>query len=121
MNRVPIRFADYLAHVDARPGSYVVKCPACGGREATYTMPAAGKVRDPVCEGCLRHFHGHDLAEDTLVHGVIGQAVRGALEAGASADLIRAAVTAALDEDIRREGEFYGRAAATGQAVRAAA
>ncbi len=86
MNRVPIRFADYLAHVDARPNTSGTSCPACGERESTYTMPAAGKVRDPICEGCLRHFHGHDLAEDTLVHGVIGQAVSGALEAGASAE-----------------------------------
>jgi hypothetical protein len=111
MNRVPIRFADYLAHVDARPNTSGAACPACGEHEATYTMPAAGNVRDPICEGCLRHFHGHDLAEDTVVRGVIGQAVSGALEAGASADLIRAAVNAALDEDIRREAEFYGRAA----------
>ena len=111
MNRVPIRFADYLAHVDARPNTSGTACPACGEHEATYTVPAA-KARDPICEGCLRHFHGHDLAEDTAVRAIIGQAVSGALEAGASADLIRAAVNAALDEDIRREGEFYGLAAA---------
>jgi hypothetical protein len=111
MNRVPIRFADYLAHVDARPNTSGTSCPACGGREAAYTIPAA-KARDPICEACLRHFHGFDLAEDTVVRGVIGQAVSGALKAGASADLIRAAVNAALDEDIRREGEFYGLAAA---------
>lgn len=111
MNRVPIRFADYLAHVDARPGSYDVKCPACGQGAAAYTVPAA-KARDLICEGCLRHFHGHDLAEDTVVRAIIGQAVSGALEAGASADLIRAAVNAALDADIRREAEYYGLAAA---------
>jgi hypothetical protein len=34
------------------------------------------------------------------------------LEAGASADLIRSAVNAALDADIRREADYYGRAAA---------
>lgn len=114
MIRVPIRFADYLALVNARQDTPSgIACPACGEHEATYTMPAAGKVRDPICEGCLRHFHGHDLAEDTLVHGVIGQAVSGALEAGASADLIRAAVNTALDEDVRREAEYYGRAAAS--------
>lgn len=112
MNRVPIRFADYLAHVDARPNTSGTACPACGEHEATYTMPAAAKARDPICEGCLRHFHGHDLAEDTVVRGVIGQAVSGALEAGASADLIRAAVNAALDADIRREAEYYGAARA---------
>ena len=111
MNRVPIRFADYLAHVDARPNTSGTSCPACGQGEASHTIPAA-KARDSICEGCLRHFHGFDLAEDIAVRAILGQAVRGALEAGASADLIRAAVNAALDADIRREAEYYGLAAA---------
>ncbi len=110
--RIPTRFEDYLAHMNARPFEGQEECPTCGEHPATHTLPAARRHRVPICHRCLHNFHGSDIAEERMVSALLGGAVRAALEAGVHTELIRAAVNDALDEAVRSEAEYYGRAAA---------
>ena len=51
------------------------------------------------CEPCLRAMHATDLQEERMVHCIVGGAVRGALDAGARLDLVRAADALIARED----------------------
>lgn len=108
MRKVPIRFEDYLRRENAEPFADGSTCPGC--RE----YPTAYKVYGPndtfACVPCLRHFHGDDIAEERMVHALLGGAVRAALEANADVELIRAAVNDAIDESVRQEERDHTRA-----------
>ena len=116
---VPNAFEDYLRHEGAEPFADGSMCPGCGKHPTAYKLRKPGLNDAAFCECCLRHFHGHDVAEDRLVRGMIGAAVRAALDEGASDALVRAVLQDALDERDRadRDDEVRCRLRAAGMAA----
>ena len=100
---IPHAFEDYLRHECAEPFADGSMCPGCREHPTTYKLRKPGHNEAPICECCLRHFHGHDAAEDLFVRGIIGAAVTAALDGGASVALVRAALQDALDEHDRAD------------------
>jgi len=113
---IPHYFEDYLRHMHAVALTDGSTCPGCLEHPTAYQLSKPGTNQTSICECCLRQFHGHDVAEDTFVRGIIGAAVTAALDGGASVALVRAALQDALDERDRvdRDDEVRCRLRAAG-------
>jgi len=77
-----------------------VNCePVSSGERCTGCLAGRAIARDHVnsyCEPCLRAMHASDFTQEQMVRSLLGGAVHGALDAGASRDLIHAVVQDAL-------------------------
>ena len=102
--RVARRFEDYLRHEGAVPFKDGSTCPGCLEHPTEYKLDV-NETR--ICEACLRHFHGHDIAEEIAVRALLGGAVKAALEIEVDAAVIRATVDAVIDEEIEREARYF--------------
>lgn len=82
----------------------------------TGCLKKAKLSRHGYCRECLRYSFGYDEAERAMLDALVGGAVRGALAAYVSPELIQEAVTAAIREDYEERDdallERYGKALA---------
>lgn len=104
------RFPTFERWLDLRePGPREENRERCMG----CLRPGEPVSSDGYCEACLRHHFGGDEAELNAVRALLGGAVRSALAAGISVDLLRRVVDATIDETRDEELEsVYRRAAA---------
>ena len=96
---VPTLFEDYWTEWDrtAQPqSSDRDTCTSCLRKVKPLT-------RDGYCRECVRYDHGYDQAEEIVTTVLIGGAVKAALEAGVSSELVTLAVHRAVEE--HRESE----------------
>jgi len=104
------RFEDYLRHEGAVPFKDGSTCPGCLEHPTAYKIGLHNTTETLICECCLRHFHGHDVAEETAVRALLGGAVRAALQIEVDVALIRATVDAVIDDEIEREARYFATA-----------
>lgn len=109
---VPTMFADYLHHERATPFHDGSRCPGCLEHPVAFTIasPFTGVEPTPICEPCLRNFHGHDAREEDVVRALLGGAVKAALALEIDVALIRSAVDDVIDEDREREARAAAKA-----------
>jgi hypothetical protein len=93
---VPIRFEDYLAVRGASEGD-PASCTSCGRDGAHLRLEDAAGV---YCEDCARYHHGFDQAEEKMVRNIVAAAIDAARGAGASDELVRAAIADAWSERV---------------------
>jgi hypothetical protein len=88
---VPSRFEEYVDRF-FEPLPKSSRCTGC------FVGPAIARdTANSYCEPCLRYGWGFDQAEEKMVRALLGAAVAAALECGASKELVRRAVNAAVD------------------------
>ena len=59
-----------------------------------------------ICEPCIHHFHGHDVAQEITATALLGGAIRAALAAEVPLELIRAVIDEAIDEDVEANSRY---------------
>jgi len=90
---VPMMFEDYVAKFFQPLSAPGETCSGC------LEHPAIAKdTGNRYCEVCLRYSHGYDQAEEKLVRSLVQGAIAAALDAGASGELVRRAVLAAVEQ-----------------------
>ena len=100
---VPRDFGDYLAaNYGPVPPDSTKTCSGCGNPVAI-ARESNGNV---YCRGCLRYSFGCDTTEEEMVRSIIGAAISAALAAGASEQLVRAAIADAMREAVHVDGPF---------------
>ena len=87
---VPISFEHYLDQREpVRDRWDHDYCDSCGAKGEFLSS-------DGYCRACLKYHFGYDQAQEKMVTAMIGGAVKAALEAGASAELIGVAFRRAM-------------------------
>ena len=87
---VPISFEQYLDQREPERTRWDHDyCDCCGARGQFLSS-------DGYCRACLQYQFGYDQAEQKMAMAMVGGAVKAALEAGASAELIGVAFRRAL-------------------------
>ncbi len=100
---VPRDFGDYLAtNYGPVLRDSTRTCDGCGN-PTTIGREGNGNV---YCHGCLRYHFGVDTTEEEMVRSIIGAAISAALAAGASEQLVRAAIADAMREAVHVDGPF---------------
>lgn len=94
LRRIPLDFDDYVRQESFTLLGYG-RCGGCFREDLDCWEHVDGSV---LCEACMRRNHAGDLAVQRLADGEVGGALRGALDGGTHADLVRAAVESILDE-----------------------
>jgi hypothetical protein len=96
---VPAHFDTYV-DVNCEPLTDGERSNSPNGARCTgcFRGPAIARLgANLYCEPCLRAMHACDLEEERMVRSIVGGAVRGALHAGASLDLVHAVVAEAVE------------------------
>lgn len=110
--RISRDFEQYLEDEQAQPLGRR-QCTGCFREDLNvWHWGADPTIGNDLCEACWRTMHGHDVEEESVVFSMISSAVEGALDAGASRELVRAACEQALKQAEEREHQEFADAIA---------